>query len=167
MVTSAVVSAVDDSSGNVTAASIVAAINAAGSSVKINADHIVLSGVVTVQDLAGYGTVQINAGNISAGGTISGCALITKSGQYDSITIDNDSIYIGDLMYLRAIDYTGYSDWALQLANRAGPLVLGGYDGVRVYHNGRSGEFWTFESYGLNLWDSSGSLIGQIVVERT
>ena len=164
---SAVVSAVDDSSGNVTAASIVAAINGAASTVKISADHIVLSGVVTVQDLAGYGTVQINAGNISAGGTISGCALITKRGQYDSITIDDDSIYIGDLMYLRAIDYTGYSDWALQLANRAGPLVLGGYDGVRVYHNGRSGEFWTFESHGLNLWDSSGSLIGQIVVERT
>lgn len=83
---SAVVSAVDDSSGNVTAASIVAAINGASSSVKISADHITLTGVVTVQDLAGTGSVVINAGNISAG-TLSGVAL-ESSGYGDGVFTD-------------------------------------------------------------------------------
>ena len=74
---SAVVSAVDDSSGNVTAASIVAAINAAGSSVQISANNIQLYGYVTVSDLAGSGTVQINGGNITAG-TINGASFYSQ-----------------------------------------------------------------------------------------
>lgn len=74
---SAVVSAVDDSSGNVTAASIVAAINAAGSSVQISANNIQLYGYVTVSDLAGSGAVQINGGNITAG-TINGASFYSQ-----------------------------------------------------------------------------------------
>ena len=83
---SAVVSAVDDSSGNVTAASIVAAINkTSGSSmVKIEADHIEMTGTTTfvsASDLSTYGRTVINAGNIQtgtisadfiSGGTLSG-----------------------------------------------------------------------------------------------
>lgn len=80
--------------GEVTAASIVAAINAAGSSVKINADHVTvdassidLSGYVTVNDLAGNGTTMINGSNITTGyisadriwgGTIQGTAFYTE-----------------------------------------------------------------------------------------
>lgn len=68
----AVVSAVDDSSGYVTAASIVAAINkTSGSSmVKIEADHIEMTGTTTfvsASDLSTYGRTVINAGNIQTG----------------------------------------------------------------------------------------------------
>lgn len=80
---SAVVSAVDDSSGNVTAASIVAAINNAGSTVKISADHVNIEGnFVTVSDLAGTGKVEINAGNIKAGGVIEGVQVKTAAHKY-------------------------------------------------------------------------------------
>ena len=91
---SAVVSAVDDTSGNVTAASIVAAINAAGSTVQISADHVQLKGIVTVEDLAGEGTVEINAGNIVAGGTISGVALESSAGN-QTVTIYDGAINLG------------------------------------------------------------------------
>ena len=69
---SAVVSAVDDSSGKVTAASIVAAINqTSGSSmVKIEADHIEMTGTTTfvsASDLSTAGRTVINAGNIQTG----------------------------------------------------------------------------------------------------
>lgn len=90
---SAVVSAVDDSSGNVTAASIVAAINAAGSSVKISADHVNITGFVTVSDLKGNGTVQINAGNIMAGGAISGVALESRGDtSWEEVMIANGMV---------------------------------------------------------------------------
>lgn len=165
----AVVSAVDDSSGNVTAASIVAAINGAASTVKIDADHIVLSGVVTVQDLATNGAVSINAGNIAADGTISGCALVTKQGEYDSIIIDKDSFTIGSLMYIRAIDYTGNADWAMQIANRGGPLVLGG-EHVRIYTDTSNAYYWIFRNWGLELcrWNGyTDEQVGQIQMTWT
>jgi hypothetical protein len=86
---SAKVSGVANSSGNVTAASIVAAINNAGSTVKISADHVDISGdLVTISDLAGTGKVEINAGNIAANGTISGCRLETATGGRTNIVID-------------------------------------------------------------------------------
>lgn len=75
----AVVSAVDDSNGNVTAASIVAAINKAGSTVKISADHVDISGFVTFSDLSTPGATTISGANIETGtinaGTISGGTL--------------------------------------------------------------------------------------------
>jgi hypothetical protein len=61
------ISLVANAEGNLTAASIVAAINDAGSSVKISADHIVLSGVITAEDLSGSGTTVINGDNILTG----------------------------------------------------------------------------------------------------
>lgn len=91
---SAVVSAVDDDTGKVTAASIVAAINAAGSSVKIAADHVNISGFVTISDLEGYGSVEINAGNIAAGGTLSGVT-IESYGDWD-VTISDGRIIFGN-----------------------------------------------------------------------
>lgn len=68
------------SANGIDAASIVTAINSAGSNVKISADHVSITGLVTVSDLAGNGTVEINAGNIKAGGTISGVTLESESG---------------------------------------------------------------------------------------
>ena len=110
---------------------------------------------------------KIVAKNLSAssinGGTITGCSLVTKVGKYNCITIDEDSFYIGDNMYLRAMDYTAECNcWGLQLANRTGLLVLGGYEGVRVYHNGSTNHYWTFEEWGLALRKSSGTIIGRI-----
>ena len=99
----AVVSSVGDSSGNLTAASIVAAINKAGSSVRISADHISLSGVVTVEDLAGEGSVEINAGNIAAGGEIRAVTFVA-TGDLDStgnyVVVENASgVEIGGIGY--------------------------------------------------------------------
>lgn len=157
---SAVVSAVDDSSGNVTAASIVAAINAAGSSVQISADHIELTGeFVTISDLAGNGTVEINAGNIAAGGTISGVALQTRSGPLAAITIDTDTILFGDMAMI------GLGNYNLGIFANHGALELAGYDGVTVYHNGQTGRYWKFEEWGMCLYNKDGSVYAQIVAD--
>lgn len=106
---SAVVSAVDDSSGNVTAASIVAAINSAGSSVKISADHIVLSGVITAEDLSGSGTTVINGDNILTG-TIQGINFVAK-GDIVNDSISNSFVVTDKLGYLVGkIGYTWTAD---------------------------------------------------------
>lgn len=89
----AVVSAVDDDSGNVTAASIVAAINNAGSTVKISADHVDISGFVTFSDLSTPGATTISGANIETG------------------TINADAIYGGTLSGVRFESY-GYPSWA-------------------------------------------------------
>ena len=149
---SAVVSAVDDSSGNVTAASIVAAINAAGSSVRISADHVELVGdYVTISDLAENGTVEINAGNIAAGGTISGVALQTKTGGWTAIEIDGDSITFGDFAFV-GLDSSG----GLGIFADYGPLELSGNGHVRIYDNDMfPGYYWQFYAWGLALHDAN------------
>ena len=106
---SAVVSAVDDSSGNVTAASIVAAINGAGSSVKISADHIVLSGVITAEDLSGSGTTVINGDNILTG-TIQGINFVAK-GDIVNDSISNSFVVNHPLGY--QVGKIGYT-WVLE-----------------------------------------------------
>lgn len=63
---SAVVSAVGKN-GAVSAASIVAAINNAGSSVKLSADRVDLRGLVTVSSLQNKGETVIHGGNITTG----------------------------------------------------------------------------------------------------
>lgn len=105
----AVVSAVDDSSGNVTAASIVAAINGAGSSVKISADHIVLSGVITAEDLSGSGTTVINGDNILTG-TIQGINFVAK-GDIVNDSISNSFVVNHPLGY--QVGKIGYT-WVLE-----------------------------------------------------
>lgn len=106
---SAVVSAVDDSSGNVTAASIVAAINGAASTVKISADHIVLSGVITAEDLSGSGTTVINGDNILTG-TIQGINFVAK-GDIVNDSISNSFVVNHPLGY--QIGKIGYT-WVLE-----------------------------------------------------
>ena len=108
---SAVVSAVDDSSGNVTAASIVAAINkTSGSSmVKIEADHIGMTGTTTfvsAADLGANGTTEIDGGRISTGyisadriygGTLTGVTLQSQGWYaYEDVTISDGVINIAN-----------------------------------------------------------------------
>ncbi len=57
---------VDSTTSTINAASIVAAINGSGSSVQINADHIVLTGYVKFTNLSTAGEATINGGNIQA-----------------------------------------------------------------------------------------------------
>lgn len=105
----ATVSAVDDANGNVTAASIVAAINAtSGSSmVKIEADHIKMTGTTTflsAADVGENGSTVIDGGRIKSGtisgdriegGRIIGATLETEGSRYRKIIIDDESIDIG------------------------------------------------------------------------
>ena len=140
---SAVVSAVDDSSGNVTAASIVAAINAAGSSVQISADHIQLAGdYVTISDLAGNGTVEINAGNIAAGGTISGAAFYTEGAAASGDPLSTSSVLIDDgvINMDGALIYRLFGDFCIEVpgGSNAVYISLGGY-------------VWKFDRYGISL----------------
>lgn len=66
MATLSMIAAVTDTDGDVTAASIVAAVNGSKSSVKIDADHVDISGFVTFADLAnGNGKTQISGNLIS------------------------------------------------------------------------------------------------------
>lgn len=65
MATVSMIANVTDSTGKVTAASIVTAVNDSGSSVKINADHVDISGFVTFSDLEDDGASTINGNNIS------------------------------------------------------------------------------------------------------
>lgn len=55
----------DSTTGKVTAASIVTAVNGSSSSVKINADHVDITGFVTFSDLEDDGASTINGNNIS------------------------------------------------------------------------------------------------------
>ena len=154
---SAVVSAVDDSSGNVTAASIVAAINSAGSSVQISADHISLSGVVTVSDLRGNGTVEINAGNIMAGGTISGCALESTGDYYwQQVSIANGQIYF----YSGAIYDDSYGDIMLYSSDT---LHLQSWNSnVRIYPGTTA--YWEFRSSGIYWCDRYGNVMNSVAL---
>lgn len=129
---SAKVSGVANDSGNVTAASIVAAINDAGSSVKISANHIDLEGdFVTISDLAGTGKVEINAGNIAAGGTISGCRFETTQGEVGKIVIDQTYISMGDNYVELALSRSGL----FGIFNYRGGIEFAFKDRLRFYDN--------------------------------
>lgn len=154
---SAVVSAVDDSSGNVTAASIVAAINGAESTVKISADHITLTGVVTVQDLAGNGTVEINAGNIAAGGTISGVGLESTGDYYwQKVSIENGQIYL----YSGALYDNSYGEIMLYSSSTLHLQSLDGY--VRIYPGTTA--YWEFRSSGIFWCDQYGNEMNSVTL---
>lgn len=65
MATVSMIASVTDSDGDVTAASIVTAVNKSSSSVKINANHVDITGFVTFSDLETKGASTINGNNIS------------------------------------------------------------------------------------------------------
>lgn len=154
---SAVVSAVDDSNGNVTAASIVAAINDAGSSVKISADHITLTGVVTVDDLSGNGTVEINAGNIAAGGTISGVALESTGSYYwRKVTIAEGQVelYSGGLYDSSYGEIELLASQTLHLMSDSGT--------VRIYPGNTS--YWEFTTSGIYWCNQYGTILNSVTL---
>ena len=103
---SAVVTSVGDENGKVTAASIVAAINEAGSTVKISADHVDITGdFVTFTDLRGSGTTIINGDNIITG-QIKGVNFIAK-GDITGDGVTNSFVVVDDLEFL--IGKVGYA----------------------------------------------------------
>lgn len=84
--------AIDDAYGNVTAASIVAAVNNSGSNVKINADKVDITGLVTFTDLSTEGMTTINGGNITAG-------VISADHIDTNISEVSDTLYLGSGSY--------------------------------------------------------------------
>lgn len=102
MATVSMISSVTNSAGKVTAASIVAAVNEAGSSVKIDADHVDISGFVTFSDLSQSGQSTVNGNNISLisdkyGVSQSSLNFVKQNGSYGDEdffkikTIENDT----------------------------------------------------------------------------
>ena len=86
------------SNGTVSAASIVAAINRAGSSVKINADHVTvdassidLTGVVKMSDLSTEGRTTINGSNITTG-TIRGINFVADTNLNTTGNVSNSFV---------------------------------------------------------------------------
>ena len=170
----AVVSAVDDSNGKVTAASIVAAINNAGSSVQISADHVNISGFVTFSDLSTEGQTTINAGNIVTG-EIRAVKYVAAGNLYsgnidDCIVVEdgaNNQIgYIGyswdgstDRLWIATDSYKIGSRWyypSLKL-EAAGNISIEAYDeliylSAPVYVSMVAGEF-VFISDGISEWE--------------
>lgn len=141
------------SNGTVTAASIVAAINRAGSSVKIAADHISLTGVVTVQDLKGEGTVEINAGNIAAGGTISG-VILESPGYYQW---ENVSIHDGMVDFYSGYIRDGDTGFLTIYANS----VVNIQTGSAIQFRMPNGRYFEFYNGALTYNESNGSIISQ------
>jgi hypothetical protein len=155
------VSNVANEDGSVNAASIVAAINEQGEGeVKIEADRVELSGMVTVGDIGetdASGKVQIHAGNIKAGGTITGVKLVTNNGDWTNVIIDEDSIVFDGYGHLKAEEVTvsGTETTVIKLAS-FGWLSLGGEAGVRIYD--RWGRYWQFDDVGLKHYNADGTL---------
>lgn len=130
------------SSGSVTAASIVAAINNAGSSVKISADHVNISGFVTFSDLSGNGTTQINGSNITSG-TITGVEIrTTGSSRYGQVVIANNMIKIGTgIIYNDTTGLTSFEDYTFR------------------FYVGGNGRYWELDGSGMYYYDRYGSRI--------
>ena len=164
---SAIVSNVG-SGGTVTAASIVASINSAGSSVKISADHVNITGFVTFSDLSTSGYTTINADNITtgsisanriSGGTLEGVILKSTGSNNEEITISNGvidfysgSISDGDYGYLNVsatvLQLTGSSGVNIS-AKRGTGLTI--YAGSSEFGFSSSGLYWT-DAGGRTRW---------------
>lgn len=130
------------SSGTVTAASIVAAINNAGSLVKISADHINISGFVTFDDLSGSGTTEINGSNITSG-TITGVTIKTTGNiNYGQVVIANNMIEIGTgSIYNNTTGLTSFTDYSFR------------------FYVGNRGRYWELDGTGMNYYDSDGTYL--------
>ena len=146
------------SGGNVNAASIVTAINNSASTVKISADHVNISGFVTVEDLKGEGKTEINGSNITSG-TISGVTLESVGSRgYQTISIANGVIdfYSGSI-YDADYGVLGISASQLQLTGNAW-IRMEGTNGI-YFHVGRSGRYWLLDGTGMNYYDEDGNYI--------
>lgn len=120
---SAIVSAVG-SGGTVSAASIVAAINSAGSNVQISADHITLTGYVTAEDLEGEGRTTVNGANITTGEI--NAVNFVASGDLDGdvsrsfVVVDEAGTVIGNIgyQYVSSDGFLGDKLWIRTLSNK-------------------------------------------------
>lgn len=155
---SAVVSAVGQN-GTVSAASIVAAINSAGSQVQISADHVDISGMVTFYDLEEEGATVINGANITTG-EIRAVNFIASGGMNSMVVEDENGhvvgrvgyTYIGaegnygDKLWLKTDAYRYGGSWyypAIKLEAAGGISLTSNDRGVYIYDN--EGTEWMFK----------------------
>lgn len=141
--------------GTVTAASIVAAINSSGSRVQISADHIELFGVVTVEDLEGYGETVINGAYIKSG-MIEGTMFRSNGPDYGDVYIENGCIEIGGT---HLFDDTYGEFWV------SGYDVNFELDGKLRIYVGTAGSYWEFRSSGIYWRDADGTRLASVVLE--
>lgn len=159
--------------GDVTSASIVAAINQDGSSVKISADKVDISGFVTFSDLKRAGSTTINGSNITTGeinadlitaGEIRAVNFISAGEDNSFILEDGYGNEIGHIGYTYINDEGKYGDklWlqtasyrhdgvryypAVKIEAAGGVSITSGQNGVFIYDN--IGTEWMFKDGSL------------------
>ena len=142
--------------GQVNAASIVAAVNASGSSVKIGADHVEIDGFVTFTDLKTAGKAEISGNNIAllADEYCDSESTIKfqkyDEGSYTNLavleTIDNGSaeedlarfafqistkrVWVGSTRYRAALKL--YAEGSISIESNMGKLFAESYDDVQI-----------------------------------
>ena len=159
---SAVVTSVG-SNGTVTGASIVAAINRSGSSVKISADHVSIQGFVTFEDLSGNGTTNINGSNIRSGTiegiTVKGCTLISQD-PYDrwrGVTIEDGMVRFQNGGTITSVDSSvlAFSGNYIRMSSS--------YSFMFEFYNG---SYWLLDQSGMGFFDSRGNQINGFMLQK-
>ena len=181
---SAVVEAVG-ANGTVTAASIVAAINQSGSSVKIAADHVNISGFVTFDDLSSSGSTIISGDNISTGtisgitiegteiigATIEGTEIIgssikTDGDEYDQIVISDNRITTATFeMYSNGSLGTFMSSYGQFWLAAEETMIIGGAPNTQIMVGSSGAYYWDFTEDGIYLCTRRGAVVGSVVLE--
>lgn len=173
---------VDPSDDSIKAASIVTAINDAGSSVEIEADHINLNGAVTANSnvtIGVDGTITAVNANISGTFTMTGGSIniTTASETYDAINLsyNNWSSQLSPLQLLVANSGTnkqfviqaggifGYDPIGTQkiVIGASGNIVTKG--DITADGSITAGEMWVGEPYGYYIFDSNAYTRGQYI----
>jgi len=150
------------SDGSLKAASIVTAINNMGSSeVKISADRVNISGVLTIDGL-NNGTTTIDGGWIS-GNAIEGVELRTTGEYNDPISIKDDEITIGESLIvgdgstLRIMaTYPKLEGFIPIISSRSGS--------VHFYMDRDGDRFWELTENGFVLWEGR-EFLGEIPIQ--
>lgn len=142
-------------SGNsINAASIVSAINGSTSTVKISADKVNITGLVTISDLKTAGSVTINGGNITAG-TISGVTLKSEGTRsWEKVTIESGIVkfYSGEIQDWDTGTLEVYANTTLRL--RAGGKIY--------LYVGGGGKAWRIGSDGIYFCDADGNAVSYV-----
>ena len=172
----ACVSAVEDETGKVTAASIVAAINATtGSSmVKIEADHILMTGTtkfVSEADLGAGGTTEIDGGRIVSG-VIEGIELRTSGGKLETIRIVDNEIEFGGQASIYKVPSEEADEFEPSYEEgvhfeSVTPVFVGSRNGPTniIAGNSRERVYYTFTASAIYVHDESKTMIGRIPIE--
>nr|DAL57402.1 MAG TPA_asm: hypothetical protein [Caudoviricetes sp.] len=180
MATVSMISSVTNSAGKVTAASIVAAVNEAGSSVKIDADHVDISGFVTFSDLSQSGQSTVNGNNISLisdkyGVSQSSLNFVKQNGSYGDEdffkikTIENDTETEDQSMFAAVLETysakynnTRYqtalkliADGSISLEAAAGRIYMASQDYMTIDARGNLGVRARLSGSGMDTMTSS------------